>query len=85
MGKAVLGRYAEKDNKLACVIKFRMNLEKIDRKKLVKRIGIVERTHYNRLNNPESMTVRELREYINCLKIPEEDVLDALYLHREKS
>ena len=81
MGKvAALGRYADKDNKFACVIKFRMGVEKMDRQKFIKKVGIAEKTYYNRLNNPESMTIRELRECINALKIPKEDVLDALYL-----
>lgn len=85
MGKvATLGRYADKDNKFACVIKFRMGIEKMDRQKLIKKVGIAERTHYSRINNPETMTIRELREYINALKIPEEDVLDALYLNHDR-
>lgn len=81
MGKvAALGRYAEKDNKFACVIRFRMGVEKVDWKKLIKKVGVSQTTHFKRLKEPESMTVRELREYINALKISKEDVIDALYL-----
>lgn len=82
MAVKALGRWTEKDDKFACVIRFYMDIGKIDWKTIVKKTNIKQSTHFKRLREPESMTIRELREYINTLKIPEDDVLDALYLNR---
>ena len=84
MAKVLLGRYAEKDLNFSVTIEACMKRKRIDAKKLSKRAGIAWSTHYKRLKEIDSMRVGELREYINILYIPEEDVLSALYLHREK-
>ena len=48
-------------------------------KEVVKRVGTCLSTFYNRLEEPEKMTIRELRAYILKLKISEEDILDYLF------
>ena len=83
MGKKVLGQYAEKDARLSDVISSFMRLIGINYKNMSKKMGRSFSTHYNRMKNLESMTIGEFRTYINVLKLPEEEVLDALYLRRE--
>ena len=40
-------------------------------------------TFYVHLRDPDKITLGEFRAYINTLKIPKEDILDALYLEKE--
>lgn len=80
----VLGQYAEKDARLCDVISAYMKLNRINYENISKRLGRCFNTHYNRMKEPEKMTLEELRTYINVLKLPEEEILDALYLRREK-
>lgn len=82
MPKVSIGQYAEKDKKFSRIIKGHMEFEGINADKMALKASTSYNTHYSRLRNPENMTIRELRIYIQTLKIPEEDVLDALYLDR---
>lgn len=78
-----LGLYAEKD------IEFARAIEGCAKRKgkrpgdLMNKADIAKTTYYKRLKEPGSMTLRELRIFINEANIPEEDVLNALYLRRK--
>lgn len=84
MAVKALGKWAEKDRRLSGVIEGYMKMARISATNLSKRTGKCFSTHYNRLKEPEKMTIEELRIYIDVLKLPEEEILDALYLHRER-
>ena len=57
---------------------------RIDSKKLMEKSGRSPSTFYKRRNDPEKMTIYELRAFIRILKLSEEEVLDFLYDKREK-
>ena len=78
-----LGMYGEKNKRFSSVVESCMKLERVDRNKLMKSAGKCSSTFYKRRDNPEKMTVLELRAFIRLLKIPEEEVLDFLYDKRE--
>ena len=77
-----LGRYTEKDRRFTDVVESQMILTRKKPKEVVKRVGTCISTFYNRLEEPEKMTVRELRAYILELKISEKDILDFLFEKR---
>lgn len=82
MGKATLGIWTEKDKKLASKIKSLRAGEGIKVCDLAKKARITPNTYHRRIKNPEQITISELRTYIKVLKIPKEDILDALYLDK---
>lgn len=83
MAKAVLGRYAQKDVSFSRAIEACMKRKGLTGTTIAPKIHISFSAHYKKLKNPESFTLGELRAYIRTLDIPEEDVLDALYLDRK--
>ena len=83
MGKSTLGIWTEKNISLSRAIKACMERTGINREKIVKKARISLPTFYVHLRDPDKMTLGEFRAYINTLKIPKEDVLDALYLEKE--
>lgn len=84
MAVKALGKWTEKDRRLSDVIEGYMKMARVSATSLSKRMGKCFSTHYNHMKEPEKMTIGELRIYIDVLKLPEEEVLDALYLHRKK-
>lgn len=78
-----LGMYGEKNKRFADVIEAYMKLARVDYKNLMEKAGRHSSTFYKRRDEPERMTVSELRAFIKVLKIPEEEVLDFLYDKRE--
>lgn len=83
MPKIALGQYAEKDINFSRAIKACVTRTGTDIDKLVKKSRISRSTYFNHMREPERITVGELRMYIQTLKIPKEDVLNALYLDKE--
>lgn len=83
MGKITLGTWTEKNIILSRVIKAYMKMTETDREKIVKKAHISLPTFYKHLKDPDKMTIGEFRVYINTLKIPKEDILNALYLDKE--
>ncbi len=82
MAAKALGRWTEKDKRFSGVIEGYMKMARVDYKSISKRLGRCTKTHYNHLEDPGKMTLDDLRVYIDVLKIPEEKVLDALYINR---
>lgn len=80
MPKVVLGQYTEKDINFSRAIKSCVTRTGTDIDKLVKRARICRTTYFNHMREPAQITVGELRAYIQMLKIPKEDVIEALYL-----
>lgn len=46
---------------------------------LGKRVGTCKATTAKKINEPDSLTVDELKRYVKALKIPPEDVLAFIY------
>lgn len=63
---------------LGRVIKSNMERYGISCEKLMKRAGISKSTHFRRVREPDSMTLGELKVYIQMLKISDSDLLYAL-------
>lgn len=78
-----LGLYGEKNKCFFDVVEAYMKLTRTDYKKLMEKSHRSPSVFYKRKNEPEKMTVSELRAFIRTLKIPEEEVLNFLYDKRE--
>ena len=83
MPKVTLGQYAEKDIDLSRAIKSCVTRTGTDLDKLVNKARITRSTYFRHMREPEQITVRELRTYIQTLHIPKEDILAALYLEKD--
>lgn len=79
-----LGTYGEKNKRFGDVVDAYMKLARIDYKHLMKSAGRSSSTFYKRKEEPEKMTVSELRAFIKILKIPEEEILNFLYDKRKE-
>ncbi|MCI9101420.1 MAG: hypothetical protein HFH58_16630 [Lachnospiraceae bacterium] len=79
-----LGRFAEKNARFSRVLKSCMALSGKSYKELCARTRQCESTFYKRMNHPETLRVEELQTYIVEMGIPEDEVLDFLYLHRKR-
>lgn len=80
MPKVAIGQYAKQDERLSKVIKTQMIDTDTSMDKLVKKVQISQSTYFNHINHPEKMSIKYLRRYIRALRIPKEDIIDALYL-----
>ena len=78
-----LGMYGEKNKRFGDVVEAYMKLARVDYKELMEKAGRYPTTFYQRRDDPEKMTVSDLRTYIRVLKLPEEEVLNFLYNKRE--
>lgn len=78
MPKVVLGQYAEANKKFRQLIEVGLILREKKRDELTTKARMSRATYYNRLRNPESMTVKELRIYRRELGISDEDLLSVL-------
>lgn len=83
MGKTTLGTWTEKNINLSRVIRSYMERTGTNREKIVAKAHISLPTFYVHLRDPDKITLGEFRAYINTLKIPKEDILNALYLDKE--
>lgn len=83
MGKVMIGIWTEKNANLSRAIRACMERTGIGREKIVAKAHISAPTFYVHLRDPDKMTLGELRAYVNTLKMPKEDILDALYLDKE--
>ena len=79
-----LGMYGEKNKIFFDVVEACMKLTRTDYKKLMEKSNRSPSVFYKRKNEPEKMTVSELRAFIRTLKIPEEEVLNFLYDKRKE-
>ena len=77
-----IGLYAEKDIEFSRVIEGYVKLMGKCPADMMRRARMAKTTYYRRLKDPGSMTVSELRAFISEANIPEEAVLNALYLRR---
>ena len=77
-----LGLYAEKNNDFSCAIESCMKRSRKKPVDLTRKADISLTTHYDRLKHPGRMTIDELRVYANETNMPEEDILNAIYLRR---
>lgn len=78
MGKVKLSEAEEQRRFLSRVIESNMKRYDVDCQKLLKCTGTSRSTHYGRLRNPDSMTLRELKVYVKALQISDDDLLYAI-------
>lgn len=78
MPKVVLGQYTEANKRFRQLIEAGLILREKKRDELTTKARMSRATYYNRLRNPESMTVKELRIYRRELGISDEDLLSVL-------
>lgn len=78
MPKVTLGQYAKANEEFRRILKAGMVRQGKSRKEITTKTRTSEATYYNRLENPEDMTVRELRIYRRELKISDDELLSVL-------
>ncbi len=78
MPKVTLGRFTEKDKRFVRNVKAGLMKKDMNATDLAKRVGMSPKTVYNRYENPDKMTVKELRAYIRVSGVSKEDVIDFL-------
>lgn len=82
MPKVNLVQWTEKNNRFVRVLKSSLVKEGKNYKSLMIRTGKSQGSIYKRYNDPETITVSELRGFIQELDISENDILDFLFLKR---
>lgn len=71
-------KLGERDDTLSRIIKANMARYGIPHERLEKALRISTSTHFKRMREPDSMSVKELKGYIRLLHISDEDILQAL-------
>lgn len=82
MPKVTLGQWTQKDEQFVRNLKAELGRRGKDYKNLVQRTGRSQTAIYKRYHHPETMTVNELRIFIQEAKLSENDVLDFLFKDR---
>lgn len=82
MPKAVLGQWTQKNVQFARDVKSGLDKRGKNYENLMRRTGTSQGTVYKRYAHPETMTVHELRGYIQEAELSENDVLDFLFKDR---
>lgn len=84
MGRVTIGIWTDKNERLTNAVKACMKRTSVNRHRISSKACISVETFHKHMNDPEKITLRELRAYANELKMPVEDILDAIYLKEEK-
>ena len=71
-------KLGERDDTLSRIIKANMARYGVPLEKILKALRISSSTHFKRMREPDTMSIRELRVYIKILHIPDEDILMIL-------
>lgn len=79
MPKVILGEWTAKDQQLSRNLKSCLVRSGKKEKDVARKAGNTLATIYNHYRNPEYITIRELRAFIQVADVPKEDILDALY------
>lgn len=82
MPKVTLGQWTRKDEQFVRNLKAELCRKGKDYKNLVQRTGRSQTVIYKRYHHPGTMTVDELRIFIQEAKLSENDVLDFLFKDR---
>lgn len=82
MPKTTLGRWTAKNEALTHRIKVNRVDVGLSVEAIAEKAGIKRGAYHMHMRDPELITLRELRAYCNALKIPEEDLLSAVYERR---
>lgn len=82
MPKIALGQWAQKDEQFIRNLKAELCRKGKNYKNLMRRTGTSQGAVYKRYREPETMTVLELRGYIQEAGLSEDDVLDFLFKDR---
>lgn len=82
MPKEVLGQWTQKNRQFTRNLKAELGRRGKNYKNLMRRTGTSQGAVYKRYAHPETMTVHELRGYIQEAELSENDVLDFLFKYR---
>lgn len=82
MPKVVLGQWAQKDEQFVLNLKAELGRRGKNYKNLMRRTGTSSGAVFKRYHHPGTMTVDELRGYIQEAELSENDVLDFLFKGR---
>lgn len=82
MPKSTLGQWTEKNNQFTRDLRSCLERKGKNYKNLASRAGTSESLIFKRYRHPEELSVRELRAYILEADIPEEYILNFLFLKK---
>lgn len=82
MGRITVGQWTGKNEEFTRNLKAGLTREGRDYKDLMRRTGRSQSAIYARYNRPGTITVDELRGFIQEAKLSEEDVLNLLFIGR---
>lgn len=71
--------YQSANDRFSKLIKAQMIMHNQNQEQLAKRTGTCKKTANLHINNPEVMTIRELREYTKALGIEPKDITALIY------
>lgn len=83
MPKVILGQWTEKNIDFVKRMKSCMVLSGKKYMDMAKRAGITQDTFYRHCREPDKMTVKELRAYVQEAKIPEEYIINFIFQSRK--
>ena len=71
-------RQEEQNKQSTAIILYGMALNDLDYKDLSKVLGVTDRQVRNKVNNPSSLTMRDIRTLIRVLKFNDEETIKLL-------
>lgn len=80
MPKVRLGQWAEKDVQFARDLKAGLTKRGKDYKNLARRTGRAQSTVFKRYDKPDTITVNELRGYIQEAQLSKEEIIAFLFM-----
>ncbi len=80
MPKVSLGKWTERDAQFTLNLQAELHRRGKNYKNLMRRTGRSQSTIFKRYEQPETITVQELRGFIQEAQLPKEDVIRLLFM-----
>lgn len=71
--------YQSADDRFTRIVKAQMIVHNQNQETISKKVGNCKKTTNLHINNPETMTVKELREYVKVLRIEPKEISALIY------
>lgn len=84
MPKVILGQWTDKNNAFTRNMKACMIQSGKKYTDMAKRAGVSQNTFFCHCREPDRITIKELRAYVQEAKIPENCILDLIYQKRKE-
>ena len=84
MPKVILGQWTDKNNAFTRNMKACMIQSGKKYTDMAKRVGVSQNTFFCHCREPDRITIKELRAYVQEAKIPEEYVLNFIFQNRNE-